>query len=235
MPRKKQKRTVLEAWIPKLCSILCPATGMHGPCYIFFFRKKKSLIRFVGQVIKGINLFPRNNSSFPFVQSNLYANNNFPHQCRHTNPAGLCKLEPQSGFKCKHHKKKKKWVSFWVPTKALQQHFSQGSRGFSTLTSLGKHHCRSSMSASLLVQISADLPFEPSLSLLKAQTVKFQLSVWLLQLPVSSQFTWTVIFLQQSTITNSTTWVFFYHRSFLPTSSAASTGSWTPQAQLRAN
>lgn len=67
-----KKRTVSETRIPKLCSTHCPAIGMHGPCYIFFFRKEKSLILFVGQVIKGINLFPRNYSTFPFVQSNLY-------------------------------------------------------------------------------------------------------------------------------------------------------------------
>lgn len=62
------------------------------------------------------------------------------------------------------------------------------------------------------------------------ETTKKELSQ---KLPASSQLTWTVIFLQP--ITNSTTWVFFYTRSFLPISSAGPTGPSHPQAQLRTN
>lgn len=234
MPRKNQKRTASETWIPKLCSIHCPAIGIHGPwLHSFFFRKEKNLILLVGQLIKGINLFPRNHSTFPFVQSNLYVQTTTSHTSAAIQLLLDCKLELQSGLKLRASPKK---VSLLPDAhQGLATTLLTGSTDFSILTSLSKHHCKSSRSAPLLTQISAKLSFESSLSLLKVQTMKFQLSVWFLQLPVSSHFMWILIFLQPSTISDFIMRAFFYHRSFLPTSSAASTGSSHTQAQLRAN
>lgn len=119
-------------------SVIAPA-ALPQACIDFAissFREGKGW--FVHQAIKDNSLFPRNHSTFPFVQANLCLQTTAFHTnpSIQINPAGLFKLELQSGFKQEPHKSQK------VLSKALLQHFSPGSTAISDPPFLPKCHHR---------------------------------------------------------------------------------------------